>query len=245
VPAAVWHLTAGLPGTAAGRGSGAGVRDALSRSHALRHPRQYPAHRAAAGLGRPGRLPPDRAARNAGADCPHRSGRAAGARSGVIPRGLSVLSRTLSVRPRAGGDPGAKLADGKTGSPLSWGRTEREQRPTRPERAYAHSPIQLSNSHAIASPDLASGAGWPVSFPSPQLGEWHAEKAHGLDFARPARSDGRARIAGTLAHQRMRPRPLDAPRGITAFAFTASRTEPAVFVPRGGFPSAARGGGLC
>jgi len=25
---------------------------------------------------------------------------------------------------------------------------------------------------------------------------------------------GRARIAGTLAHQRMRPRPLDAPRGI-------------------------------
>src|SRR5262249_40994308 len=49
---------------------------------------------------------------------------------------------------------------------------------------------------------------------------------------------------GPWRTSRVRPRPLDAPRGITAFAFTASRTEPAVFVPRGGFPSAARGRGL-
>src|SRR5262245_33422940 len=63
-------------------------------------------------------------------------------------------------------------------------------------------------------------------------------------FRRTARLLGRARIAGSLAHMTRAPASLDAPRGITAFAFTASRTEPAVFVPRGGFPSAARGHGL-
>jgi len=50
---------------------------------------------------------------------------------------------------------------------------------------------------------------------------------------------GSWRISGCAAPTRR------ATRHLSAFAFTASRTEPAVFVPRGGFPSAARGRGLC
>src|SRR5262249_38765642 len=49
-------------------------------------------------------------------------------------------------------------------------------------------------------PDVGVGRGRArLSFLSP-WGEGRAEKAHGLDFARPARSDGPARSAGTLTH---------------------------------------------
>src|SRR5262249_43487269 len=82
-----------------------------------------------------------------------------------------------------------------------------------------------------------------LSFPSKTRGVARREGALS-GFRRTARLLGRTRIAGPLAHMTRAPASLDAPRGITAFAFTASRTEPAVFVPRGGFPSAARGGGL-
>src|SRR5262249_40921837 len=93
-------------------------------------------------------------------------------------------------------------------------------------------------------PDLGSGAGEPVSFlPLAMRGVARREGALS-GFRRTARSDGRARSAGSLAHMTRAPASLDAPRGITAFAFTASRPEPTVFVRRGGFPSAARGRGL-
>src|SRR5215813_3273129 len=66
------------------------------------------------------------------------------------------------------------------------------------------------------------------------------------DYAgRPGRSlraDPDRRI---LAHQRMRRANSARHAASPALAFTASRTEPAVFVPRGGFPSAARGRDVC
>ena len=98
--------------------------------------------------------------------------------------------------------------------------------------------------NAMLVPDFRSGAGEPVSFlPLEMRGVARREGALS-GFRRTARLLGRTQIAGPLAHMTRAPASLDAPRGITAFAFTASRTEPAVFVPRGGFPSAARGGGL-
>src|SRR5262249_22822100 len=99
--------------------------------------------------------------------------------------------------------------------------------------------------NAVPAPDLGRARGGPVSFlPLATRGVTRREGAWpGFRPTRPVFT-GAPRTPGPWRTCRVRPRPLDAPRGITAFAFTASRTEPAVFVPRGGFPSAARGRGL-
>jgi len=104
--------------------------------------------------------------------------------------------------------------------------------------------IQLSKSASFIVPRFGRAWGWPVSFPSPQWGEWRAEKAHGLDFARPARSGGRARNAGTLAHMTRAPASSRrATRHLRLYAFNGSVGPARSLCAAGGLPAAARGRG--
>jgi len=93
----------------------------------------------------------------------------------------------------------------------------------------------------------ALGRAWglPVSFLSPHEGSDAPRRR--MAWISPDRPvfHGRARIAGTLTHMtRASASSRRATRHLSAFAFTASRTGPRSLVPRGGFPSAARGRGL-
>src|SRR5262249_3378095 len=67
----------------------------------------------------------------------------------------------LTVRPRAGGERGLHALIPKTGSPLSWGRTERGQRPT------SHI-FNCQTAQASAAPVLVGLGVCPSLFPSPQ-----------------------------------------------------------------------------
>ena len=62
--------------------------------------------------------------------------------------------------------PRAKRADGKTGSPLSWGRTVRG--PAQ-ERRGTHSSYSVVKQPTLSGPRFGRAWGWPVSFPSPQM----------------------------------------------------------------------------
>ena len=75
------------------------------------------------------------------------------ARSNV---GLLILS---TVSPRASGDQGVKRTDGKTGSPLSWGRTKRGQSSRTPGHArIIFSPVARMSAATcgIKAPDIVS-----------------------------------------------------------------------------------------
>src|SRR5262249_28722500 len=154
--------------------------------------------------------------------------------------------RTLSVRPRGSGDPESKgTRPWPPGSPLPRRRTERLRdcvhagyaRPARPEQLHPHYIFNYQTAHAIASPDLASGAGGPVSFPSPHEGSGAPRRR--MAWISPDRPvfHGRARNAGSLAHMTRAPASSRrATRHLSAFAFSASRTEPAVLSAAGRLP---------
>src|SRR5262244_2958749 len=95
-------------------------------------------------------------------------------------------------------------------------------------------------------PDFKSGAGEPVSFlPLETRGVTRREDA----------LSGSRRTARTITPggpgspdpgaSADAPRQLGAPRGISRFRVHGQSDRPAVFVPRGGFPSAARGRDVC
>src|SRR5215510_4393298 len=113
-----------------------------------------------------------------------------------------------SVRPRGSGDPGAKLSDvSKSGPPLPWGRTENVTPSvvaysvvTEPAR-WVNCKEPKENRPLFAA--LGQGVALILFFRLPRKrGGRRADKAHGLDYARPARecvAPGRARIAGLWA----------------------------------------------
>src|SRR5262249_33639016 len=101
-------------------------------------------------------------------------------------------------------------------------------------------------SQCDAGPWLGSGAGWPGSFlPLKMRGVTRREDA----------LSGLRRTARTITPggpgspdpgaSADAPRQLGAPRGIYRFRVHGQSDRPAVFVPRGGFPSAARGRDVC
>src|SRR5215813_10807163 len=98
---------------------------------------------------------------------------------------------------------------------------------------------------ATAAPPLGRARGGPSLFLPPNEGSDAPRRR--MAWISPDRPvfHGRARNAGSLAHMTRAPASSRrATRHLSAFAFTASRTGPRSLVPRGGFPSAARGRGL-
>jgi len=163
------------------------------------------------------------------------------ARSNV---GLLILS---TVSPRASGDPGVKRTDGKTGSPLSWGRTKRGQSPRTPGHArIIFSPVARMSAATcgIKAPDIVSvtRATNVRLFNCETAMRSHPQVWSGLGFARLFSRSPKVRGCGAPEQTpRRKTRLSSAPPAFPAFAFHGARTRTSPVVAGGVVPGSARG----
>src|SRR5262249_29065937 len=176
-----------------------------------------------------------------------RSGARSCASSGLKERNRKSASETYSleirlwvvstVRRRASGDPGDKLADAETGPPLPRGRTGTTQR--------TNSTYSIVKQPSLSGPSFGRAWGRPVSFPSPQVRGMARREGALSGFRRTAR----IRLSGGPgspdpdAHDAC-VRALSARhRGIFPLARFRRSDLPQSIVLQRGCPSAARGRG--